>query len=299
MRLLLFSDIHAMLPAISAVRRIAEAEGVDRLWCLGDVLGYGTEPVRTLQRLRLLLDQYGPESVCLLGNHDDEVAHGRNRGAFKLPDSLVRDSPFQNCALLTIAKHRTLLRDEAPDDADWLAELKPTAQPLAGYYLAHGFYQPVDERYALWEYGTHYPELIRAQLTLVGATANGQAPPLHLIANGHSHVPGVWHFEPKTDTLTRLADPLGQPWFDWDNELSGGSVVINVGSVSLPRPAERPIGSTCVLLDVSPDGRPLRLGFRPVPFDWRPLMTGGGQIQGDYPCAEALQQQLQQVRLPA
>ena len=62
MRYLVISDIHANLAALDAV--IASAGTFDRIWCLGDLTGYGPEPNECLDRLR----EY--PLTTLAGNHD-------------------------------------------------------------------------------------------------------------------------------------------------------------------------------------------------------------------------------------
>jgi predicted phosphodiesterase len=42
MRYLVISDIHSNLAALNAV--IADAGTFDRIWCLGDLTGYGPDP---------------------------------------------------------------------------------------------------------------------------------------------------------------------------------------------------------------------------------------------------------------
>lgn len=64
MRIAVFSDIHANLPALEAVLRDADEVGVDELWCLGDVVGYGADPDGCVELVRERTD------VCLVGNHD-------------------------------------------------------------------------------------------------------------------------------------------------------------------------------------------------------------------------------------
>ena len=44
MRVLVLSDIHANLAALEAVIEDAAAIGFDKVWCLGDTVGYGPEP---------------------------------------------------------------------------------------------------------------------------------------------------------------------------------------------------------------------------------------------------------------
>ncbi|HEY9077602.1 MAG TPA: metallophosphoesterase family protein [Anaerolineaceae bacterium] len=63
MRILVFSDIHANLPALEAV--LENAGDFDAAWCLGDLVGYGPNPNEVIERVRSL-----PNLICLLGNHD-------------------------------------------------------------------------------------------------------------------------------------------------------------------------------------------------------------------------------------
>jgi predicted phosphodiesterase len=64
MRLALISDIHSNLPALEAVLADAEAGGVDQVWCLGDVVGYGAQPNECAALVQAQCQ------VCLVGNHD-------------------------------------------------------------------------------------------------------------------------------------------------------------------------------------------------------------------------------------
>ena len=69
MRTLIVSDIHSNLVALEAVIRDAETRGgYQRVWCLGDTVGYGPEPVACLERLRAM------EAVSVMGNHDAAAA---------------------------------------------------------------------------------------------------------------------------------------------------------------------------------------------------------------------------------
>ena len=64
MRLLLLSDIHAYADALERVLRDAEGDW-DEAVVLGDIVGYGPEPVRALERVRDL-----PRRAAILGNHE-------------------------------------------------------------------------------------------------------------------------------------------------------------------------------------------------------------------------------------
>ena len=62
MRYLVISDIHSNRAALEAV--LADAGSFDKIWCLGDVVGYGPDPNACVELL-----QAHPH-ICVAGNHD-------------------------------------------------------------------------------------------------------------------------------------------------------------------------------------------------------------------------------------
>jgi predicted phosphodiesterase len=65
MRYAILADIHANLASLEAVLEdIDNRGGVDGLWCLGDIVGYGPQPVECIRCLR----ERNP--ICVAGNHD-------------------------------------------------------------------------------------------------------------------------------------------------------------------------------------------------------------------------------------
>jgi diadenosine tetraphosphatase ApaH/serine/threonine PP2A family protein phosphatase len=64
MRVAILTDIHANLPALEAVLRAVDEAGVDRRWCLGDVVGYGAQPDECARLVSERCD------LSLVGNHD-------------------------------------------------------------------------------------------------------------------------------------------------------------------------------------------------------------------------------------
>jgi predicted phosphodiesterase len=65
MRCAILADIHSNLAALDAVLDDIEGKGgVDEIWCLGDIVGYGPEPAECIKLLR----KFNP--VCVSGNHD-------------------------------------------------------------------------------------------------------------------------------------------------------------------------------------------------------------------------------------
>jgi hypothetical protein len=67
MRTALLADIHSNLEALQACLAHARREGVDRFAFLGDLVGYGADPVACLEIIAGLVGQGAP-AVC--GNHD-------------------------------------------------------------------------------------------------------------------------------------------------------------------------------------------------------------------------------------
>lgn len=72
MRLAILSDVHGNLEALEAVLIAADHEGADHVFVLGDIVGYGPDPVACIYRIR------EAEAVCVLGNHDQALVDGRH-----------------------------------------------------------------------------------------------------------------------------------------------------------------------------------------------------------------------------
>jgi diadenosine tetraphosphatase ApaH/serine/threonine PP2A family protein phosphatase len=70
-RIAIMSDIHANREAFSACLAAIELAHADRLVVLGDIVGYGADPVWCLDKARELLAR---GAVVLRGNHDEAVA---------------------------------------------------------------------------------------------------------------------------------------------------------------------------------------------------------------------------------
>ena len=151
MRLAILSDIHANLPALEAVLADVEGHSPDRLWCLGDVVGYGAEPNECAAAAAERFD------LCLAGNHDLGVLGEIDIASF---------SP-------AAAEAAEWTRERLEDGArKFLAGLKPAIEDgeVAGYHAS-----PRDH---VWEY-VLWPEQ-------AGECMAVQATRVSLI--GHSHV---------------------------------------------------------------------------------------------------------------
>ncbi len=120
MRYGIFSDTHANLPALENVMRSFEAEKVDALICLGDTVGYGSQPNECCDIVRK------NTKYTILGNHDAAVA-GR-----------MDYSYYYDAAREALDFHRRILTDE---NMTWLRGLSYMEKDEVTHFC-HG--SPVD-----------------------------------------------------------------------------------------------------------------------------------------------------------
>src|SRR6059058_3467504 len=67
----LLADIHSNLEALEACLAHARAEGAREFALLGDLVGYGADPVAVVERAMALA---GEGAVIVRGNHDEAVS---------------------------------------------------------------------------------------------------------------------------------------------------------------------------------------------------------------------------------
>jgi predicted phosphodiesterase len=153
-RVALLSDVHGNLPAFEAVLADVRATGVDEIWNLGDLVGYGAQPDECVALARETCD------VCLIGNHDLVVIDKLNVDDF---------SANAATAALWTREHingetRSFLADLSPQDE---------SRDIALYHAS--------PRDPVWEY----------VLSVAAAAACIETMPRRVAAIGHSHV-ALW-----------------------------------------------------------------------------------------------------------
>ena len=196
MRIGIVSDIHANLAAFKTVlAKLNELGATERLWCLGDVVGYGPQPNECIELLR----EY--EHVCLPGNHD-WGAIGRAD-----PNMFNAEARF---ALEWTAAHLT------PDNKAYLAAL-PEILPMpdAPFTLVHA-----SPRDPIWEYLLE-PQAAAECFPLLDT-------PYCLV--GHTHVPAVFRQSPNDEAVKLVLPELGETV-----RLGAARLIMNPGSVGQPR----------------------------------------------------------------
>lgn len=84
----IFGDIHANLPALDAVLSDMDSLGLEVRYCLGDLVGYGTEPNAVIGRIRELA------IPTLMGNYDQGVGNSSDDCgcAYRTDEDRVRGS---------------------------------------------------------------------------------------------------------------------------------------------------------------------------------------------------------------
>ena len=70
MRYAIISDIHSNLEALTAVIDDIERRSAGTILCLGDIVGYGADPIECLRIVEKISDE------LIQGNHDEAAATG-------------------------------------------------------------------------------------------------------------------------------------------------------------------------------------------------------------------------------
>jgi len=200
-RTAIISDIHANLEALQVVLDHIEGQKVDRIICLGDVLGYGPNPVECVDLVAEKCEW------SLLGNHDFGV--------------LYEPTNFNVAA--EQAAYWTRAQFEAEQDKvkattrwEFLGRLKVRVMDQ-GYLCVHGTpRRPINE-YLFPEDAINSPVKMQQIFDRIETRC----------MVGHTHVPGVFTDEPD---FYPPGDVDGVYKFRDDEK-----VIINPGSVGQPR----------------------------------------------------------------
>jgi predicted phosphodiesterase len=205
-RLAIVSDIHANLPALEAVLADVQGAGVDQLWCLGDVVGYGAHP----DECASLVAEHC--ALCLVGNHDLAVL------------GELDDSSFSPAAAAAVRWTRETAR---PETIEFLRGLKPAdeGREVALYHASPR--DPVWE-YVLWP--DQAAECIDAQATRVSLVGHSHVALFFVTAgDGDRRRPGGHSVEPQD--VAQGAQARAGTRLD----LAEGRWLMNPGSVGQPR----------------------------------------------------------------
>jgi diadenosine tetraphosphatase ApaH/serine/threonine PP2A family protein phosphatase len=127
-RIALVSDVHGNLPAFQSVLEDVEEVGVDQIWCLGDLVGYGAQPDECVALARETC------AVILAGNHDLVVTGDISIGDFSSSAAAAAAWTRGNISKEALEFLRTL-EPQDPDRVVGLYHASPR-DPIWEYVLA-------------------------------------------------------------------------------------------------------------------------------------------------------------------
>lgn len=198
MKRAIVSDIHANLEALEAVLRDIETQNVDKIYCLGDIVGYGPNP-------RECIDRAIEFDLSILGNHDQGAVYdpegfssGAERAIFWTRQQLENNGS----------------REENARRLNFLCELQRSHRE-DGLLFVHGSARSPLNEYVFPEdsYNTRKIEKIFSYVE-------------HVSFQGHTHVPGVFTAD------GRFVSPKEN---NGRFVLTEAKAMVNVGSVGQPR----------------------------------------------------------------
>ena len=195
-RVAFVSDIHSNLEALAAV---LDEVGKQRVYCAGDIVGYGASPNDVVRLLR----EVG--ATCVIGNHDRAALDG-DVGDF---------NPRAAMAALWTSEH---LSEESREFLGMLPREVSTTIGGRRVYMTHG--SPDDP---MWEYvrpSTH-SDLFDYYLQKVDAD---------VMALGHTHMSFLWRSN--TGGLVFNPGSVGQPR-DGDTRASFAMLSVSGGEVEV------------------------------------------------------------------
>ena len=206
--LAIISDIHANIEALTAVLADIRQRGVERIICLGDIVGYGPDPRDCLELVRQ------NATTTLLGNHDFAVLYepenfnvGAEAAAFWTREQLEieKDTDLRSkwWEFLGSLQMKYVLRDEELTPWDMTFVHGSPRRPVNEYVFPDDVYNNVHKLQGLFDRFDH------------------------LCFVGHTHVPGVFVETPDFYTPEELE-------FVYEID-SNRKALVNVGSVGQPR----------------------------------------------------------------
>jgi diadenosine tetraphosphatase ApaH/serine/threonine PP2A family protein phosphatase len=196
----LISDIHANYEALSAVLDFIKTLDVDEVFCLGDIIGYGPDPIKCLD---LVMDHC---QLTILGNHDQAA--------------IFDPEGFNPVAMRAIFWTRDQLENDRSDPIradrrwDFLGEL-PRRHDEGRYLFVHGSPRDPTNEYV-------FPEHIYEKSRMEALLKRFE----QYCFQGHTHIPGVF---------TESGSFIQPEQRDYFFQLDGEKCMVNVGSVGQPR----------------------------------------------------------------
>jgi predicted phosphodiesterase len=201
-RIAILSDIHSNLVALVEVMRDIERRRVEKIYCLGDLIGYGPSPNEVIDVAANSFD------LVIQGNHDEAIR-------YKIPKRFKRLA-----AKAAFWTRKQVKPRKAPGYRekrkrwDYLRKF-PRTETLGTWLMAHG---SIESNLDYVHDETGAQEVFQGMGDSV------------LCFLGHTHVPGIYVLGERDDDVHYLEPEDGKRY-----TLNGRKAIINVGSVGQPR----------------------------------------------------------------
>ena len=200
MKRAIISDIHGNFEALTAVLGRIGDLNVDEIICLGDIIGYGPDPIKCLDTV---IENC---QLTILGNHDQAA--------------LFDPEGFNPVAMKAIfwtreqLENDTFNMEQADRRWDFLGEL-PRRHDEGDYLFVHGSPRDPTNEYV-------FPETVYERDILDLLMSRFE----RTCFQGHTHIPGVF-----TEQGSFITPEERDLYF----QLDGDKKMVNVGSVGQPR----------------------------------------------------------------
>jgi diadenosine tetraphosphatase ApaH/serine/threonine PP2A family protein phosphatase len=246
-RIALISDIHANMDALRVVlgeidRQVDTSKG-DEIWCLGDIIGYGPDPVECVDEVARRC------KWALMGNHDFGVLYEPTNF-----NAVAEAAAYWTRDEFEAEGQRN--REHAVKRWEFLGKLRVRVSE-GPFLCVHGTpRRPINE-YLFPEDAESSPNKMQSIFERI--------PQFCLV--GHTHVPGVFTGDGDFYSPTELGDA------SWEFK-EGEKVIVNPGSVGQPRDLDPRASYAIIDAERVPGGldggfgiKPKRVQFFRVAYD--------------------------------
>ncbi|HHN47229.1 MAG TPA: metallophosphoesterase [Planctomycetes bacterium] len=211
----ILSDVHANLEALAAVIRDMAGRRITRIFFLGDIIGYGPNPVEVLEFLKKF-------EFCLMGNHDRAVLTGAPPKFNPVARAAVEWTRRQiHPSYVRLKWFRPWTYRKRLEWWRFLLQMKPIRKEGDWVFCHDHPLYPGSDKYV--------HKLEDARTVLDGL------PNIRAFFIGHSHIPRVFTYRERINPEEGTIYPIDQ------------RIIVNVGAVGQPR--DRDPRASYVLLD--------------------------------------------------
>lgn len=237
MKIAVLSCIHGNLEALETVLNDVEAQGCDRIICLGDLVGYGPYPNEVVDRIRSL------EIPTVQGCWDEDIVEGLNACECSYPSLLA-----EKRGLRAHEWTNQVVRD---DVREYLAQL-PLSLREGNLCFVHG--SPNSQH-----------EYLMPELDSFIALERVLSTDADVLFCGHTHIPYVRSLDDGNISMSVKQIHPDNPQTTPVQQSFSTSIkrIVNAGSVGEPRHG-RP-NATYVIYDTQSEA----VGLRELPYDYQ------------------------------